>query len=290
MAKGGVAAGASSSSDAVPSAHALGTPATSATWAIAGQERKAGAGVLFFAYGGKQMAHFLSETVTAARSLRAHNPKLAIAVVSNNQTVDPKLFVHHIQPRSDLLFAGSPCPYGPKSCRKDAMPRQWLTRLYYLAHSPFRITWALDSNVISCVPGAAASFLDTATVTDLWGFDIAHANQAQGHRKRGLHCPTFATHARQPQPAIVPSRAFLTARAQSTRTTGTSSSSGTCGRRTCCATGCCCSSGAASPPTTRRRFMRPSSARVRREGFESVKCRPAWRRPSTRPPKPSFHA
>ena len=120
------AAATASSSDAVPSAHALGTPATSA-WAIAGQERKAGAGVLFFAYGGKQMAHF--QTVTAARSLCAHNPKLAIAVVSNSQTVNAKLFAHHIQPRSDLLFADSPCPYRPKSCRKDAMPRQWLTRL-----------------------------------------------------------------------------------------------------------------------------------------------------------------
>ena len=27
-------------------------------------------------------------------------------------------------------------------------PRQWLTRLYYMAHTPFKITWALGSYVL----------------------------------------------------------------------------------------------------------------------------------------------
>ena len=27
-------------------------------------------------------------------------------------------------------------------------PRQWLTRLYYMAHTPFKITWAHGSNVV----------------------------------------------------------------------------------------------------------------------------------------------
>lgn len=174
-----------------PSNGALGLPAVSATWAVKGEENKSGAGILFFAYGDKQLHHFLGETVVAARSLRQHNPSIAIAVVTNNDTVDETLFRHHIKPRADLLFRGSPCPYGPKSCRKDAMPRQWLTRLYYIAHSPFRVTWALDSNVISCVPGGASSFLDAALQNDLWGFDIAHANQAQAickqHNSNSAH-------------------------------------------------------------------------------------------------------
>ena len=43
-------------------------------WAVEGEERKRGAGVLFFAYGGRQLEHFLSEATTAARTFRAHNP------------------------------------------------------------------------------------------------------------------------------------------------------------------------------------------------------------------------
>ena len=61
--------------------------------------------------------------------------------------------------------------------RADRVMRQWLTRLYYLAHSPFKVTWALDSNVLSCTPGAAQAFLDAALATDLWGFHIAHGSQ-----------------------------------------------------------------------------------------------------------------
>ena len=33
-------------------------------WAVEGEERKRGAGVLFFAYGGRQLEHFLSEATT----------------------------------------------------------------------------------------------------------------------------------------------------------------------------------------------------------------------------------
>ena len=61
--------------------------------------------------------------------------------------------------------------------RLDKINRQWLTRLYYLAHSPYQITWALDSNVISCTPGAAQAFLDAALASHLWGYHIAHASQ-----------------------------------------------------------------------------------------------------------------
>jgi len=91
--------------------------------------------------------------------------------VSNNASVG-KAFTKHIKPRSDLLFAGENLQH-----RSDNIARQWLTRVYYLAHSPFRITWALDSNVVSCSPGQAQRMLDAALATNLWGYNIAHASQ-----------------------------------------------------------------------------------------------------------------
>ena len=138
---------------------------------------KAGAGLLFFAYGGKQLKHFLEEAKTAAKSFRVRNPKVSIAIVSNADSVDNRTFDHHIQPRPDLLFAGS-LTNGDWG---DKLPRQWLTRLYYLAHSPYEITWALDSNVFACTSSSAQAFLDGALLTGLWGYDIAHANQRDGH-------------------------------------------------------------------------------------------------------------
>ena len=140
-------------------------------------------GLLFFAYGGqKTLNHFLKEAANAARSFREHNPSIRIAVVTNNATVDGRIFDVHISPREDLMFAG-------ENLRKpaDRVMRQWLTRLYYLAHSPFKVTWALDSNVLSCTPGAAQAFLDAALATDLWGFHIAHGSQ-------NIASPTMTPH------------------------------------------------------------------------------------------------
>ena len=112
-----------------------------APWAIQDEDNKHGAGLLFFAYGQlSAIQKYLREATDAAASFRALNPKLQIAIVSNNGTVDARVFSHHITPRPDLLFAGRPFANGA-----DPMPRQWLTRLYYMAHSPYALTWALDS-------------------------------------------------------------------------------------------------------------------------------------------------
>jgi hypothetical protein len=149
-------------------------------WAVDGASRKHGAGVLFFAYGGLQLDRFLGEAVAAARSFRRHNPQLQIAIVTNNATVDGRVFNQRIAVRSDLLFAGDTSNGGQN--RGDKVPRQWLTRLYYLAYSPYEVTWALDSNAVSCTEGAAQAFLDAALGTRLWGFDIIQANQAKGSK------------------------------------------------------------------------------------------------------------
>ncbi|KAL3909470.1 MAG: hypothetical protein SGPRY_009415 [Prymnesium sp.] len=165
-------------------------------WSVSGAHKKEGAGLLFFAYGSiRTLDHFVKEAATAAQSFRRHNPKIAIAIVSNNASVSKvefpscrvsstslaladaligcacrvltQVFNIHIKPRKDLLFAGENLQH-----RLDNIPRQWLTRLYYMAHSPFRLTWALDSNVISCSPGAAQRLLDTALESQLWGYHM----------------------------------------------------------------------------------------------------------------------
>lgn len=59
-----------------------------------------GAGLLFFAYGAtRTLPHFLEEAVAAARSCRALNPDLEIAIVTNNASVDLAVFTQHIRPR-----------------------------------------------------------------------------------------------------------------------------------------------------------------------------------------------
>ena len=145
-------------------------------WFVERESEKVGAGLLFFAYGStKTLNHFLLEAERAGRSFRDHNPGISIAVVTNNATVNRIIFDKHIMPRMDLLFPGDTENGGQK--RGDNLPRQWLTRLYYIAHSPFELTWALDSNVISCTPGAAQVFLQSALLAKLWGYHIAHASQ-----------------------------------------------------------------------------------------------------------------
>ena len=152
-----------------------------ALWAVPGEAAKLGAGLLLFAYGdATTLSFFLEEAAHAARSFKAHNPELQIAVVTNNASVDRALFSHVLRPREDLLFPGSPCPYEKdpaKASKCSGRRRQWATRLYYMALSPFELTWALDSNAISCTPGAAGRFLAAAHASPpLWGLDIAHAS------------------------------------------------------------------------------------------------------------------
>ena len=87
-----------------------------------------GAGVMLFAYGGySTLRRFVAEAVAAATSLRVHNPRLQIALVTNNASVDARVISVHIAPRPDLLFAGENS--GPQG-RADRLRRQWLTRLY----------------------------------------------------------------------------------------------------------------------------------------------------------------
>lgn len=142
-------------------------------WMVRGELKKAGAGILFFAYSGSQrtLRHVVLRAERAGRTFREHNPGISLAIVTNNASVDFGIFDARIAPRDDLIFAGE----GDEGA--EDLPTQTLTRIYYLAHSPYELTWALDSNAVSCVPFAAQAFLSSALVNRLWGFRIAHPSQ-----------------------------------------------------------------------------------------------------------------
>ena len=47
----------------------------------------------------------------------------------------------HIIPVIDAML------FATQTTREDGISRQWFSRMFYLAHSPFQITWSLDSHV-----------------------------------------------------------------------------------------------------------------------------------------------
>ena len=144
-------------------------------WMVKGERQKAGAGLLFFAYGPEPAwTRLILLTQRAAKSFRTHNPGISIAVVSNapSSRVDREVFDTHIVPRGDMLFAGN----AQQEPGLEGKLTQRLTRLYYLAHSPYELTWALDPDVVSCTPHVAANFLQEALEHKLWGFHMVQTS------------------------------------------------------------------------------------------------------------------
>ena len=150
-------------------------------WMVQGELKKAGAGILFFAYSGSPAAlrRVVLEAERAGRSFRVNNPGISLAVVSNNASIDYQIFDTHVVARDDLIFAGADAPTAG-----ERGLRQRLTRIYYLAQSPYELTWALDSDALSCTPHAAQAFLSDALENRLWDFSIAHASQRLGREER----------------------------------------------------------------------------------------------------------
>ena len=148
---------------------------------VQGELKKAGAGILFFAYSGSPAAlrRVVLEAERAGRSFRVNNPGISLAVVSNNASIDYQIFDTHVVARDDLIFAGADAPTAG-----ERGLRQRLTRIYYLAQSPYELTWALDSDALSCTPHAAQAFLSDALENRLWDFSIAHASQRLGREER----------------------------------------------------------------------------------------------------------
>ena len=109
--------------------------------------KKRGFGILMFAYAvdKQSQSSFLQQAEHAANSWRLVDPSLQICLVCNeaNLTLQKDLFDSVVLVRRDLLFHGL-------TTRPDGLSRQWMTRLYYMAATPFEITLALDASHIPC--------------------------------------------------------------------------------------------------------------------------------------------
>ena len=114
----------------------------------------------------------------ASRSVPQKAAALAQPATASYQTITP-IFDTHVVARDDLIFAGADAPTAG-----ERGLRQRLTRIYYLAQSPYELTWALDSDALSCTPHAAQAFLSDALENRLWDFSIAHASQRLGREER----------------------------------------------------------------------------------------------------------
>jgi hypothetical protein len=102
-------------------------------------------GLLLSAYSrdSRIMARALLEASTAAHSFREHNPRVPIAIITNESPTNlSSIFNYIVLVREDLLVDG-------KQRNGDYTP-QWFTRLYYYAASPFSRTLGVDANVGFC--------------------------------------------------------------------------------------------------------------------------------------------
>ena len=123
-------------------------------------------------------------TVTAAKYVKRLNSTVTIAVVTNANPFefDSSPFDIIIPIRAEHMFHSQTVPL-----RRDKHERQWLTRLYYLAATPFQVTFALDSNIQPCRD--IAPVLEAAALAE---FDIAVASQWSRTNVTGLVSHNFA--------------------------------------------------------------------------------------------------
>ena len=107
--------------------------------------KREGFGVLYCAYSkdtNTSLPKFFKEAATSAKQLKANNPTISTAIITNaNQEDVPDVFDHIIKVKDSMLFSG-------ESTRTDGIYRQWFSRIYYLAHSPFEVTWYVDSHAV----------------------------------------------------------------------------------------------------------------------------------------------
>ena len=143
--------------------------------------RRTGYGVLFCAYSRDRnvsLPRFLKEAGESARILKANNPAVATAIITNAKRVDvPAIFDRVVPVHEQLLFAG-------ESTRGDGIFRQWFSRIYYLAHSPFEVTWYIDSHAVFATNNLSTAF-EVFTNSE---FDIA----VPSSRPHLFRCHNFA--------------------------------------------------------------------------------------------------
>lgn len=117
---------------------------SSPVWSSLPSHRK-GFGVVYCAYSKdtkKSLPQFFQEALKSAQQLKDKNPTITIAMITNARRQDvPTVFDHIIEVEDSMLFQG-------ESKRPDGVFRQWFSRMYYLAHSPFEFTWYVDSHTV----------------------------------------------------------------------------------------------------------------------------------------------
>jgi hypothetical protein len=94
---------------------------------------KQGVGVYYVSYG-RESARFVHDAYNSARRIRRLNPHIRTAIATNYRGPLLKEFNHTVH-----------IPF-----RHFDASRQWLTRLFYLALSPFELTLEIDSTVTVC--------------------------------------------------------------------------------------------------------------------------------------------
>mmetsp|Transcript_297 Transcript_297/g.493 ORF Transcript_297/g.493 Transcript_297/m.493 type:complete len:377 (-) Transcript_297:112-1242(-) len=117
---------------------------SSVAWSSLPHHRK-GFGVVYCAYSKdteKSLPKYFHETVKSVEHLKKYNPSIPVAIITNAKRQDvPTVFDHTIEVKNSMLFQG-------ESTRPDGVFRQWFSRIYYLAHSPFEFTWYVDSHAV----------------------------------------------------------------------------------------------------------------------------------------------
>jgi hypothetical protein len=143
---------------------------------------KRGRGVVYSAYSfdtNRTLPKYLEEAAVSAKQLKQNNPTIPIAIITNAKLNDvPSIFDQIIKVPDPMLFRSL-------STRPDGIYRQWFTRAYYLAHSPFQITWYVDSHVSFLTTTLEQAMEDFEKKTDV---DIAVANS----QPNGFTCHNFA--------------------------------------------------------------------------------------------------
>ena len=111
---------------------------------VQNEEKKAGHGIVFSAYSSDNstLAHLMLEIGISAEKLKNTNPTVQVALITNApKAMVPNVIDHIIEVEEKLLLAGD-------FSRGDQKSRQWFTRLYYLARSPFKVTCYFDSHAV----------------------------------------------------------------------------------------------------------------------------------------------
>lgn len=123
----------------------------------------------------KSLPRFLDEATASATALKALNPTVPVAIITNAKTV-PEIFDHIVPVATSMLF-------NSQSVRPDGIFRQWFARIFYMAHSPFQTTWHMDSH--AKIPSTRLMW--ALEEFEKSGLDIAVANS----QPNGFSCHNF---------------------------------------------------------------------------------------------------